>query len=87
MINARRPYFDDTPDGYVESDRCYLENNTDAAVALLDSHELIVQTLTACVQAFRNVPVVGAVYDRQHSETHIRAMLKAEDMIKALGAL
>lgn len=34
--NPRRPYFDKQPDGYLESDRDYLENNNDLAVALLD---------------------------------------------------
>ncbi len=34
----RRPYEDDKPDGYQESDRDYLENNNDLAVALLDRY-------------------------------------------------
>lgn len=35
-VQKRRPYLDDKPDGYLESDRDYLENNNDAAVKLLD---------------------------------------------------
>ena len=38
VYNPRRPYYDDEPDGYQESDRDYLENNNDLAVALLDRY-------------------------------------------------
>lgn len=38
IYNPRRPYFDEEPDGYQESDRCYLDNNNDLAVALLDRY-------------------------------------------------
>jgi hypothetical protein len=33
---ARRPYEDDKPDGDLESDRDYFENNRDLAIKLLD---------------------------------------------------
>lgn len=36
-FNPRRPYDDDQPDGMEESDRDYLSNNNDLAVALLDA--------------------------------------------------
>jgi hypothetical protein len=35
-VVPRRPYDDDMPEGYLESDRDYVENNMDAAVILLD---------------------------------------------------
>lgn len=36
--NPRRPYEDDKPEGYMESDRDYLENNLELAVKLLDDY-------------------------------------------------
>lgn len=36
--NPRRPLDDDAPDGYRESDRDYVLNNLELAVALLDKH-------------------------------------------------
>jgi hypothetical protein len=35
-VNARRPFDDDQPDGYLESDKDYVRNNFEVAVALLD---------------------------------------------------
>jgi len=34
----RRPYEDDKPDGYLESDRDYFENNSELILALLENH-------------------------------------------------
>lgn len=36
-VMARRPYDEAHPDGYLESDRDFLANNNDVAVALLES--------------------------------------------------
>ncbi len=35
-IEARRPYIDDEPDGYLESDNDFVQNNSDSVVALLE---------------------------------------------------
>jgi len=35
-IIPRRPYYDDQPDGYMESDKDYVLNNIGAAIELLD---------------------------------------------------
>jgi hypothetical protein len=35
-FRSRRPYDDSQPNGYQESDRDFLENNNDLAVALLE---------------------------------------------------
>ena len=36
------------------------------------------EALELALEALRNVPVVGEVYDQQHSDTHLRAILLAE---------
>lgn len=40
-VQARRPYDDDRPSGYVEGDRDYMENNLDACVWFLDNHKAV----------------------------------------------
>jgi hypothetical protein len=36
-IEPRRPYDDEHPDGYLESDQAFLKNNNDAAVWFLEN--------------------------------------------------
>lgn len=40
-VEPRRPYYDEVPDYYLESDKDYVLNNLDACVWYLDNHELI----------------------------------------------
>lgn len=40
-VKPRQPYEDDRPNGYMESDRDYMENNLDACVWFLDNHKAI----------------------------------------------
>jgi hypothetical protein len=40
-VNARRPFEDDKPDGYLESDKDFIRNNEEAAVWLLEHAEEI----------------------------------------------
>lgn len=37
-LNKRRPYYEDQPDGYAQSDKDYVLNNLELAVALLDQY-------------------------------------------------
>jgi len=37
-INSRRPYDDDNPDGYLESDKDFVLNNIDACLQFLESN-------------------------------------------------
>lgn len=37
-INPRRPLDDDEPDGYLESDRDWVDNNFDAVIEFLENH-------------------------------------------------
>jgi len=48
-INPRRPFYDDQPEGYLESDKDFLLNNFEAAIELLE-RELAAQQ---CVQSDR----------------------------------
>ena len=43
-INLRRPFYDNKPKGYLESDQDYILNNIEACVILLD-RELLRQKL------------------------------------------
>lgn len=42
---SRRPYKDNEPNGYMESDRDYINNNLNLAVSLLDEHGAYVASL------------------------------------------
>lgn len=44
-VQPRRPYIDDEPDGYQESDRDFCENNMDACVWFLENRDRIVAQL------------------------------------------
>jgi len=39
-INSRRPLYDEKPDGYMESDRDYVENNLELCVEILNALEM-----------------------------------------------
>lgn len=41
VVIGRRLYDDEKPNGYLEGDRDYVENNLDAAVWFLDNAELL----------------------------------------------
>lgn len=41
--------------------------------------------LRAALEALSNVPVVGEVYDQQHSDTHMRASLAIRDHLAGAG--
>lgn len=40
-VSPRRPLDDDKPDGYLESDRDYVQNNMEAAVWFLDNRDAL----------------------------------------------
>lgn len=44
-------------------------------------HELKA-AIEQAVEALKNVPTVGEVYDQQHSDTHLRAQLRLEDALR-----
>lgn len=56
-VTPRRPYIDDEPDGYLESDRDMAENNSEAVLWFLENHELIRQALAQRVLLPLETPV------------------------------
>lgn len=56
----RRPLDDTNPDGYMESDRDYLENNRELAVALLDNCVHMIEALKA-LRTYEQSGLVRAV--------------------------
>lgn len=55
-------------------------------VRACNAHDDLLAALAKCVDALLNVPVVGGIYDQQHSDTHMRATLDARAAIaKATG--
>jgi hypothetical protein len=44
-VEPRRPFLDDEPDGYMESDREFFENNRDAVLWFLENHETLREVL------------------------------------------
>lgn len=42
--------------------------------------EQLDEDVAAAIEALQNVPQVGEVYDQQHSDTHMRAMLTLQDV-------
>lgn len=46
----------------------------------------LLAALAKCVDALLNVPVVGGIYDQQHSDTHMRATLDARAAIAIANA-
>jgi len=46
-----------------------------------EEHTAFVSACRAALEALRNVPVVGEVYDQQHSDTAMRAILKLQGVL------
>lgn len=44
-VQKRRPYIDEEPDGYLESDRDFMENNRDAVIWFLEHRDEIAKKL------------------------------------------
>lgn len=74
-IKSRRPYIDEVPDGYLESDNDFFINNHDTIIMLLEEGglekfaEFIVQECIDCLKPLsRNHSMVGAAQDtiREH---------------------
>lgn len=59
---------------YNDSIKAY-ENQQDKIDALFEA-------LECCISALHNVPFVGDVYDQQHSDTHLSAVLKIQDALE-----
>ena len=45
------------------------------------SYETLLAALIKVEQALQNVPMVGEVYDQQHSDTHMAATLSIKDAV------
>jgi hypothetical protein len=48
-----------------------------------EDHETI-KAVAQAIEALYNVPEVGDIYDQQHSDTHMRAVLSLTDALKRL---
>jgi hypothetical protein len=60
VYTPRRPYYDDEPDGYLESDLDYIVNNRALAVVLLDNHEAMLTALRAIAADVSPYPTLAA---------------------------
>ena len=59
---------------------------TESARRLIAAAPELLAALEAAAEALRNVPCVGEIYDRQHSDTHLAAEVAARAAIaKATG--
>lgn len=52
-INSRRPLDDEQPDGYLESDNDFVNNNMEAAVWFLENHKRILTEMKAAKDFYR----------------------------------
>lgn len=48
-----------------------------------EDHETI-EAVVQAIEALYNVPVVGDIYDQQHSDTHMRAVLSLTSALERL---
>ena len=39
------------------------------------------ETIQRAIHAFQNVPEVGAIYDQQHADTHMHALIELRELI------
>ena len=70
-IIPRRPYFDDMPDGYMESDLDFVFNNLDVCVAFLEGN-----LLKACQVALDALGCDRTRIDRLNAQRIIHAAIK-----------
>jgi hypothetical protein len=79
----RRPLDDDKPDGYLESDRDYLANNTELAVRLLDAygenttneHHVTLRARVKITQAMRDEMLTASFIDADQPEFQVGRVL------------
>lgn len=46
----------------------------------------VTRSIEQALEALHNAPQVGEVYDQQHSDTHVRAILQLQDVLSRLSA-
>ena len=86
-LKARRPYFDSDPDGYLESDNDFIQNNHEAIIKLIEGDglkkftELIVQCCINKIETYQ-IPVGNSAAGEMACEWTYDALKEIRDDIK-----
>ena len=54
-MKPRRPFYDDVPDGLLESDRDFINNNFDACVAFLEEGNEIIKSIRELILKWKGM--------------------------------